>query len=39
MEIPPKTEMPGIDVLIEMSAEQHHSLLKRASEASPVVFL
>jgi hypothetical protein len=34
----PKTETPGIKVLIEMSPEHHHSLLKRASEASPVYF-
>jgi hypothetical protein len=34
----PKTETPGIEVLIEMSPEHHHSLLKRASETSPVYF-
>jgi hypothetical protein len=38
MEIPPKSEMSQIEVLIEMSEEHHHSLLKRASEASPVYF-
>lgn len=38
MEIPTKTETPRIEVLIEMSAEHHHSLLKRASETSPVYF-
>ena len=38
MELIPKAEMPRIEVLIEMSLENHHSLLKRASEASPVYF-
>ena len=32
----PKPETSGIKILIEISAEQHHSLLKRASEVSPV---
>jgi hypothetical protein len=36
MEIEPKTETTRIEVLIEISADHHHSLLKRASEASPV---
>jgi hypothetical protein len=38
MQLIPKSETPRIDVLIEMSLENHHSLLKRASEASPVYF-
>jgi hypothetical protein len=38
MQPTPKTETPGIKVLIEMSPEHHHSLLKRASETSPVYF-
>lgn len=38
MEIPPKPEPPRIEVLIELSNEHHHSLLKRASETSPVYF-
>jgi hypothetical protein len=33
-----KTESSGIEVLIEMSPGHHHSLLKRASETSPVYF-
>ena len=38
MQLTPKTETPRIKVLIEMSPEHHHSLLKRASETSPVYF-
>jgi hypothetical protein len=38
MELTPKTETPGAKVLVEISTDQHHSLLKRASEASPVYF-
>jgi hypothetical protein len=38
MEVAPKSETSKIKVLIEMSAEHHHSLLKRASETSPVYF-
>jgi hypothetical protein len=38
MELTPKGEAPGIKVLVEISAAHHHSLLKRASEASPVYF-
>jgi hypothetical protein len=38
MQPTPKIETPGIKVLIEMSPEQHYSLLKRANEASPVYF-
>ena len=38
MDIPSKSEMPRIEVLIEISDEHHHSLLKHASEASPVYF-
>ena len=38
MPLTPKTETPRIRVLIEMSPDQHHSLLKRASEASPLYF-
>src|SRR5262245_34026961 len=34
----PKTERPPAKILIEMSPEHHHSLLKRASERSPVFF-
>lgn len=33
-----KTETPGTNVLIELSPEHHYSLLKRASEDSPVYF-
>jgi hypothetical protein len=33
-----KTETQGIEVLIEMSPDHHHSLLKHASETSPVYF-
>lgn len=33
-----KTETLRIEVLIEISPAQHHSLLKRASEASPLYF-
>jgi hypothetical protein len=36
MEVKPET--PGIKVVIEMSPEHHHALLKRASESSPVYF-
>jgi hypothetical protein len=36
MELKPET--PGIKVVIEMSPEHHHALLKRASESSPVYF-
>ena len=38
MQLTPKTERPPIKVLIEMSPAQHHSLLTRASEASPLYF-
>jgi hypothetical protein len=38
MQLTPKTVTPQIKVLIEMSPEHHHSLLKRASETSPVYF-
>ena len=38
MQLTPKTETPRIKVLIELSPEHHHSLLKRASETSPVYF-
>ena len=38
MEIPPKTETPRIQVLIAVSPDHHHALLKRASETSPVYF-
>jgi hypothetical protein len=38
MEVVPKSETSRIKVLIEMSPEHHHSLLKRASETSPVYF-
>ena len=31
-----KTEKPPTKILIELSPEHHHSLLKRASESSPV---
>jgi len=34
----PKTEKPPAKILIELSPEQHPSLLKRASESSPVYF-
>ena len=34
----PKTEKPPAKILIELSPEHHHSLLKRASESSPVYF-
>jgi hypothetical protein len=34
----PKTERPPAKILIELSPEHHHSLLKRASENSPVYF-
>jgi hypothetical protein len=36
MQLTPKTDTPRIKVLIEMSPEHHHSLLKRATETSPV---
>ena len=38
MQLTPKTETPRVDVLIEISPEHPYSLLKRASEASPVYF-
>lgn len=38
MELAPKTQTPRVKILIEISPEHHHSLLKRASEASPVYF-
>jgi hypothetical protein len=38
MELTPKTETPGAKVLVEISTDQYDSLLKRASEASPVYF-
>lgn len=38
MELTVKAETPRGKVLIELSSEHHHSLLKRASEASPVYF-
>jgi hypothetical protein len=38
MQLTPKTETPRIEVLIEISPAQHHSLLKRASETSPLYF-
>jgi hypothetical protein len=36
MQLTPKTETVRVEVLIEISTDHHHSLLKRASEASPV---
>ena len=38
MKLTPKTETLRVKVLIEISTEHHHSLLKRANEASPVYF-
>jgi hypothetical protein len=38
MQLTPKTESLQVKVLIEISPEHHHSLLKRANEASPVYF-
>jgi hypothetical protein len=38
MELTPKIKTPRMKVLIEMSADHHHALLKRASETSPVYF-
>jgi hypothetical protein len=38
MQLTPKTETVRVEVLIEISTDHHHSLLKRASEASPVYF-
>ena len=38
MQLTPKSEMPRIKVLIEMSSMHHHSLLKRANETSPLYF-
>jgi hypothetical protein len=38
MQLTPKTETMRVEVLIEISTDHHHSLLKRASEASPVYF-
>jgi hypothetical protein len=38
MQVTPKTGTPRLKVLIEMSNDHHHALLKRASEASPLYF-
>jgi hypothetical protein len=38
MEVVSKAETSRIKILIEMSPEHHHALLKRASESSPVYF-
>jgi hypothetical protein len=38
MQNKPNTETAQAKILLEMSPEHHHSLLKRASEASPVYF-
>jgi hypothetical protein len=39
MQLTGKAETPGIiEVLIEMPSEHHYSLLKRATETSPVYF-
>ncbi len=38
MQLTPKTETLRVKVLIEISTEHHYSLLKRASEVSPVYF-
>jgi hypothetical protein len=38
MDLTPKTETQRLKVLIEISSEHHHSLIKRANEASPVYF-
>jgi hypothetical protein len=37
-QLTPKSETSRIKVLIEMSPEHHHSLIKRASETSPLYF-
>ncbi|HSF57010.1 MAG TPA: hypothetical protein VLD83_02975 [Candidatus Binatia bacterium] len=38
MQLKSKTETARAKILLEMSPEHHHSLLKRASESSPVYF-
>jgi hypothetical protein len=38
MQLTPKTETPGFKVLVEIATDHYDSLLKRASEASPVYF-
>ena len=38
MGLTPKTEAPGVKVLVEIATDHYDSLLKRASETSPVYF-
>ena len=37
-QLTPKTETSRIKVLVELSPEHHHSLIKRANESSPLYF-
>jgi hypothetical protein len=38
MEMPEKTQAPRKAIVIELNADHHHALLKRASENSPLHF-
>jgi hypothetical protein len=38
MPLTSEIKTPHIKILIEMAADHHHALLKRASESSPVYF-